>query len=318
VSALAQMIPTGLQVVSEVATCKYCGSPNLKRNGWYSSKNDCERTGERHQIVRCGDCRKYSNLPAGAMLAKPRAIATGEATAEARRRRVDSRIAAYDPNVSEVRPTCPRCGGSKIQRHRKINYRKRCWGCVDCRRSFIADDIPALVDHRRVSHFHEISAEDEATFLFHYALRNGTTARVREEIGISEKEKSDLDFLVADGVLPRAEVSDAIWFRSQVLQIFDGLVHAREREMQSLADAGMLANAEGVLRSRDRAMEPFTNLLDAELSVLAEREQSLRDHSNLAVARRENRERGEADADVDANVDVESASLTTRSLKAEE
>jgi hypothetical protein len=57
------------------------------------------------------------------------------------------------------------------------------------------------------------------------------------------------------------------------------LVHSRAqriraREMQFLAEAGMLASshAEEVLRSRDRALEPFTNLVDAELEVMAARQ----------------------------------------------
>jgi hypothetical protein len=259
-----------LGVPPAVAECKHCQSQNLIREGWYRSKL-LEEQGQRRQIVRCGSCNRFTYLAVGAVLPTKH-----QASGERLRRQIATRTVIYEQtkDVTDIRPNCPRCGGSKIQRHRKMKDGKRCWECVDCRRSFVAEDSPALVDHRRISHFEEISAEEEARFFYHYALRTGTIEDLRRDIGYSESEKKCLEFLAANGMLANTNIAPMLKFRDDVLQKFNSLV-------------------------------------DAELAVAAERElepKSLRDYSLSPRPGETTGNKGEADADTDL-VDVESASL---------
>ncbi len=218
-----------VEIVSAPA-CKHCASQNLMREGFYKSKI-LEEQGERRQIVRCGDCNRFTYLAAGVVLPVKH-----QASGERLRRQIAVRTAVYEEtkDVADVRPSCPRCGGDKIQRHRKMKDGKRCWECNDCHRSFVAEDSPALVDHRRISHFEEVTPEQEAKFLYHYAKRTDSIERVREDIGYTESEKRCLQFL---------------------------------------CDAGMLASGyEAMLRFRDDVLQKFNNLIDAELAAMPEPE----------------------------------------------
>jgi transposase-like protein len=244
-------------IVSTVPICKHCGSANLRRNGSYLSI----RSDERRDAVVCKDCHRSCYLPLGQHLARKLSVATQEEF-----------ILADD-----ARPACPFCGGHEVNRRGLIHLSSggttQRWRCRSCMKRFVsAAHRVATVDHRKVQHWESISPKDEAIFLFRFACRNGNIADVRQDIGISDQEKNDLEFLVSDGVLPRAEVDDAIWFRAQVLEAFDKLVHARE--LQFLADSGLLATAlaEPMLKFRDRVLEKFTALADAELAVLVARQ----------------------------------------------
>jgi transposase-like protein len=241
-------------VVSVFPTCKHCQSHNLIREGWYRSKL-LEEQGERRQIVRCADCNRFTYLAAGVTLARK------PPNTDALRRQVDSRITLYEQTrgSSDIRPPCPRCSGSRVHRHGKTGNGKRCWECCDCKRSFLAEDVAGeFIDHRRtwlrpaeqarVEHSESVSPKDEAVFLFHVAKRSGNDFEaMRKTIGYTEGEKKCLEFLSAQGMLA--------------------------------------SGYEAMLKFRDDVLQKFNNLVDTELSVMAER---LRDDSQPAMVGRDN------------------------------
>jgi ribosomal protein L37AE/L43A len=245
--------------ISPVPVCKHCSSTSLRPNGSYLSV----RWDERRDAVICKDCGRSSYLPLGQHL--PR---------KPTRAQEEKFIVADDD-----RPACPLCSAHDVQRkgliHLASGGTSQRWFCVPCGKRFVSAAYRvATADHRKITHWDQVDAAVEAKFLYHYALRTGTIESVRDDIGISDHEKNDLEFLVADGVLPRAEVDDAIWFRGKVLEVYDGLVRkerlARARKRQLLADAGMVVNREDVLRFRDDMLQPFNGLVDAEMQILVE------------------------------------------------
>jgi ribosomal protein S27AE len=226
-----------------VAECQHCHSRNLKRNGWYRSKT-FDEGGERRQIVQCGECGRYTYLPAGVGLpSKP-------PSTEALRKSIASRTALYEQmkDVREVRPECPRCGGTRVLHHGKSKWTGRHrWECRDCGRNFIKD-TPAFIDHRRKwllpmtnqallaigdnqePHFDQYADDpkEEAEELYQWCTAYGTMSptklfTVRMEIIVSRQDRECLDLLVANGILQRADVQYAIKFRIEVLRYFDAL-----------------------------------------------------------------------------------------------
>jgi hypothetical protein len=244
--------------VSAVPQCSHCGSTTLRPAGWFTSK----RWEEKHEDVQCRDCKKYSRLPVGVVLPKK----------PARVIEPESVVLANDP-----RPCCPRCNESSVHRRDKLPSGKRRYFCTNCQIRFIATDCAEYIDHRKVQHWHEIEPREEAAFLFRYAKRNGGDfASMRATIDVAEKEKKDLDYLVSEGALLQSEVSAALWYRMQVIEVFDALVRkerlARGRVTEFLETAGLSAtgNTRRVVEACDEAMRQFDVLVDVELQVLAE------------------------------------------------
>ncbi len=203
---------------SSHAECPQCHSQNLRPAGWFTSR----RYEERHQDVQCRECGRYSRLDVGVVLPKK------EFSSPARI--VPDVLIANDP-----RPSCPHCGGHRIQRRDRQRTGRRRWYCADCDRRFVADESAAFLDHRKAQHFEEDDPQEEAEELFRSAKRVGANFQeMRETIGYTE---------------------------------------AQRRCLQFLADQGLLAsgNVEAMLSFRDRVLEKFNNLVDAELAVLAEK-----------------------------------------------
>lgn len=200
--------------------CGRCGSQNLKREGFYRSKVFEEEEKPR-QIVRCGDCNRYTYLAAGAVLPTKH-----RASGERLRRQIALRTAVYEvtKDVTDMRPNCPRCGGNKIHRHRKLDSGKRCYECRDCRRSFVAEDSAAFIDHRRVSRFESDDPQEEAIALLTLTVQNGGDfEETRELIMVSDIEKRVLHYFVSVGLFRPELVEAALRFRASVLRAYDEL-----------------------------------------------------------------------------------------------
>jgi len=193
----------------------------------------------RRQKVSCKACGRSSRLPHGQRL-KPKAA--------------PGKIRGLN------RPQCPECGSGDVWRRDE-----RRWTCRWCQHWFVTDwkrshyELP-----KPVQHWQEVEPNDEAAFLFRYSRRNGGTFfAMRQTIDISEKQKADLDFLVAEGALPRTEVDAALWFRARVLEIFDGLVAEHARCGEFLTDRGMTLDA-------NRVSAQFNPLIDYEAAAISE------------------------------------------------
>ena len=261
-----ELRPDPDEIVSATPRCKHCNSTSLRNNGSYTSV----RWNETRQQYFCRDCRGTGSLPLGQWLPRDEMALPHGRTGPRKSRPVQQEEIIL---ADDRRPACPFCNGTEINRRGILPCGTQRWFCRVCQKRFVsAAHRHATLDRRKVQHWDEIDPREEATFLFRYAVRHGNVANVREDIGISDHEKNDLEFLVADGVLPRAEVDEAIRFRVQVLQVFDELMHKQQRCLETLASMGLLtqSNTEDMLKFRDRMMEKFDGgLVDAELLVLA-------------------------------------------------
>jgi hypothetical protein len=102
---------------------------------------------------------------------------------------------------------------------------KRRWHCVDCDRSFIADDI-AAVDRRKLAHFDADGdpAEEAAALVKLFESGECDVEEIRELIRVSESERRCLEFLASAGMLASANVEAMVKFRADVLQQFNNLI----------------------------------------------------------------------------------------------
>lgn len=83
------------------------------------------------------------------------------------------------------------------------------------------------MDHRRVAHFDADDADEEAWSLFHSAKHVGANFQeMRETIGYTEAQRRCLQFLADQGLLASANVEAILKFRDRVLEKFNGLVDA--------------------------------------------------------------------------------------------
>jgi ribosomal protein L37AE/L43A len=243
--------------------CSHCGAgaESLIRQELQVSQDGLIRRWK----VRCKNCKRRCYLPHGQIL---------------KRKPPSGKILALD------RPDCPDCGSRDVWRHDE-----RRWSCRWCQRWFVtvrkirADNTSGVkhvsrrrgkwvarinLDGKRV-HLGTFNSPELAGRAYDEAAGSLTSSpATRSSVLVEEKatdilpspaeEAAALIRLYENGECDIAEIREVI-----------SVSQSQRRCLEALADMGMLArtNIEAMVRFRDRVMERFNSLVDAELEIRA-------------------------------------------------
>jgi hypothetical protein len=205
------------EIISEVPTCRHCGSENLANNGSYTSK----RWNEKRQQILCRSCHRVSYLPLGVWLPRDE---------------MASPHGSSRPRKSRPTATCD-CGSVDLKSRgfRMSGGGRQLAECMTCGKRIVLDpgvEIPGGRNADREQHWQLPDVSEEANALFIAAKSEDDFEGMREIIGYTEAEKKCLELLSAQGVLANGYEA-LLRFRDDVLDKFNSLVNI---ELQMLVE----------------------------------------------------------------------------------